>query len=154
MSLILSEQPGFTEIPDTTFDAGNVIAAATMKALNAAAKFAVVRDEQFWGFYKHGETVALPTSPADGYTYQRSELRYTWSWFWTGAAPGSALAGTQTTPSRGATSGQGHLLEFGADVVQATGVISTDVHYHKDGGSQTDTHDGILMVVTHAQRSR
>jgi len=44
-------------------------------------KFAAVRTEEFWGYYKNGETVALPVSPADGYAYAREELRYVWSIF-------------------------------------------------------------------------
>lgn len=154
MSLTLSSQPGFSDVPDSALNAGVAVSSETFKAISAAAKFGAVRNEQFWGYYKHGETVELPTSPADGYLYQRSELRYVWSWYWTGAAPGGALGGTQSAPGRGATSGQGHLLQFGGKVDQATGVVELDVSYHKDGGSQTDTHDGIVMVVTHAQRSR
>lgn len=154
MSLTLTAQPGFSEIADSAFDAGNPATAANMKALNADAKFAAVRTEEFWGYYKHGETVQVPTSPADGYAYSQAELRYTWSVFWTGAPPGSALNGTQVTPSRGATGGSGHLLQMGFFVDQATGLVSCDVSYHKDGGSQTDTHDGILVVTTLAKRSR
>lgn len=153
-TLVLGTQPGFAEVPDSAFDAGNPASAANLKAVNAEAKFAAVRTEEFWGYYKHGETVQLPISPADGYQYAREELRYTWSIWWTGAAPGSALNGTQITPSRGATGGPGHLLQMGFSIDQATGVLTCDVSYHKDGGSQTDTHDGILMVITHAKRQR
>ncbi len=153
-TLTLTSQPGFSEVPDSAFDAGNAASAANLKALNAAAKFAAVRTEQFWGYYKHGETVKLPISPADGYQYSRDELRYSWSVWWTGAPPGSPLDGTQATPSRGATGGPGHLLQTGFDISQATGLITCDVSYHKDGGAQTDTHDGILVVITHATRQR
>ena len=76
MSLSLGTQPGFTEIADSTFDAGNAASDSALKAVNAAAKFGVVRNEQFYGYYANGETVALPVSPADGYAYSRSELRY------------------------------------------------------------------------------
>lgn len=155
MSLTLSEAPGFTEVPSSAFDAGNPATAANLKALNADAAFAAVRNEEFWGYYKHGETVGTPVSGADGYAYSRSELRYVIaSVYWTGAAPGTALNGTQTAPAKGATSGAGHLLQMGFDVDQATGAVSCDVSYHKDGGSQTDTHDGILKIVTLAKRDR
>jgi len=152
--LTLSSQPGFAEIPDSTFDAGNAASATTLKALNAAAKFGVVRNEEFWGFYKNGETVALPISEADGYAYSREELRYSWSIYWTGAPPSSALAGTQTVPAQGATSGSGQLLEMGFYVDQATGLVSCKVDYYVTGGSQTSTEDGILLVITHAKRMR
>lgn len=153
-TLILSSQPGFSEVPDSAFDAGNPATAANMKSLNAAAKFAAVRAEEFWGFYKHGETVVLPISAADGYAYAREELRYTWSIYWTGSAPGTPLAGTQVVPTRGATGGPGHLLQMGFIVDQATGLVTCTVSYHKDGGAQTDTTDGILVVVTHGKRQR
>lgn len=152
MSLELSTEPGFTEIVDSTFNAGNPVTDVTAKALNANAAFAAVRTEEFWGFYKHGETVQLPVSPADGYEYERAELRYVWSVYWTGAAPGSALNGTQSVPSRGATGGQGTLLQMGFYVDQATGAVSCDVAYYKT--AQSDTHDGILVVTTIAKRDR
>ncbi len=153
-TLVLTSQPGFAEVQDSAFDAGNPATAANMKSMNAAAKFAAVRTEEFWGFYKHGETVVLPISPADGYAYSREELLYTWSVFWTGAAPGSPLLGTQVVPGKGATGGPGHLLQMGFMVDQATGLVDCTVSYHKDGGAQTDTTDGILVVVTQAKRSR
>lgn len=152
MSLTLSAQPGFTDIADATFNTGAAITAANVKALNADAKFGAVRNEQFWGYYKHGETVALPTSPADGYVYSRAELFYTFTLFWTGAPPGTALNGTQTTPTRGSTSGGGTLLQMGFDVDNATGVVSCEVDYFS--GTQHNTSDGILKVTVHAQRDR
>jgi hypothetical protein len=151
VSLTLSAQPGFTEIPDTTFAAGNAASSSAMTALNDDAKFAAVRNEQFFGYYRNGETVVLPVSPADGYEYSMSELRFSHSWYWTGSATGPC-AGTQTPPPRGATSGSGLLLQLGADVNQATGLVSTMVSYYKTG--EQDTNDGILLVITHAQRNR
>jgi len=149
--LTLAAIPGFTELPDASFAAGATASDADMKSLNADAKFAVVRNEQFWGFYKHGETVALPVSPADGYEYARNELLYSWSFYWSGSAPG-ALNGTHGTPARGATSGGGTLLEFGALVDPATGAVTCNVDYFS--GTQHNSNDGILLVITHAQRAR
>ena len=151
-TLVLSSQPGFTEVPDQSLDAGNPVSSAVLKALNAACKFAAVRTEQYWGYYKHGETVVLPISPADGYAYAREELRYTWSVYWTGAPPGSALLGTQVAPSRGATSGEGTVLSMGFDVDEASGMVECLVSYYKT--AQQDTHDGILMVMVHGTRGR
>ena len=150
-SLTLSSQPGFTDLAASLFDAGNTVSDTTAKALNDAARFAAVRNEQFWGFYRNGETVGLPTSPADGYTYARNELLYSWSFYWTGSAV-AALLGTHSTPTRGATTGGGTLLQAGAFVDPATGAVSTNVSYFKT--AQVDTNDGILVVVTHAQRNR
>lgn len=151
MSLTLSAVPGFSEIPDTSFAAGATASDSDMKTLNGDAKFAAVRNEQFWGYYRNGETVALPVSPADGYAYARNELICMWSWYWTGAATG-ACNGTQSAPPKGATSGGGTMLQSGANVDQTTGSVSTQVSYFD--GHQHDTNDGILLVVTFAQRLR
>jgi hypothetical protein len=151
MSLTLSTQPGFTEIPDSSFASGSPVSDSVMTAINEDAKFGVVRNEQFYGYYANGETVNLPVSPADGYSYSRPELFYAWSVYWTGSATGPCQ-GTETPPPRGATSGQGQLLQMGFNVDQATGLVSCNVSYFKT--SEQDTNDGILLVMTHAQRSR
>lgn len=150
MPLTLQVPPGFSEVPDSAFDAGNPVTAANMKALNAAVKFGVVRNEQFVADYKHGETVALPISPVDGYAYTRAELRYSWSLAYTGSASRDAAGVLQG----GATSGAGHMLFVNFSVNQQTGLVSCMVAYHKDGGAQTNSNDGILTVITHAQRNR
>jgi hypothetical protein len=150
MPLSLQTQPGFTEVPDSAFDAGNPVTSANLKALNAGAKFAAVRNEQFVAEYKHGETVTLPVSPVDGYQYTREELRYSWSVKYTASASRDASGKLQGGP----TGGPGHLLFMSFDVNQQTGLVSCVVAYHKDGGAQTNTNDGILTVITHAQRNR
>lgn len=151
-TLTLSTQPGFTDIPDSALNAGNPVTATTLKAVKNDAEFAAVRSEEFWGYYKHGETVQLPVSPADGYEYTRQELFYTWMWYWTGRPPSSPLNGTQTLPARGATTPGGTLLSLGSIVDQATGLITLDVSYFN--GNTTNSNDGILIVMIHAKRSR
>lgn len=151
MSLTLSAQPGFTELVDATFDDGNPLSSGVMKPLNADAKFAAVRNEQFWGYYRNGETIVLPVSAADGYQYSLSELVFAFSWYWTGSATGP-LEGTQSAPTRGSTSGGGTILQMGADIDQGSGLVSTLVSYYS--GTQHDTNDGILKVIIHAQRNR
>ncbi len=150
-SLTLPTAPGFTPIPPANFDAGNPATDSDLKALRANAEFAAVRNEQFWGYYRAGETVALPVSPADGYAYSRSECLYSWSIYSTGAAPAD-LAGTHTTPAPGGSTGSGEVLQMTALVNQASGAISMGVAYYRS--SQTNTVDGILLVITHAQRMR
>jgi hypothetical protein len=150
MSLTLLTIPGFTEIPDTAFNAGGVASDTVMKELNAAAKFATVRNEFFVGFYRIGETVQIPTSPADGYVYSRSELIYIGMPYYS-AGSTSALNGTTVPPAKGSTSGPGTLLEFGWYIDQATGAVSGGVDYF-GGGTQTNTTDGIVFVLTIAQR--
>lgn len=153
MSLTLSTQPGFTEIPDSDFSAGSAASDSDLKSLNGDTKFGVVRNEQFWGYYRNGETVQLPVSPADGYAYSRAELRYTWSIFYTGGC-NVPCNGTQTPPFQDRTGGPGQVLSLSANVDQSSGLVSTVTSYYKDGAAQTNTTDGVLMVMTHAQRQR
>ena len=150
-SLTLSASPGFTAIPPANFSAGNPATDVDLKALRSNAEFAAVRNEQVWGFYRNGETVALPVSPVDGYMYSRSECVYSWSIYSTGASPVD-LAGTHTTPAPGGSTGSGEMLQMTALVDQASGAVSMGVGYFKS--SQANTADGILLVITHAQRMR
>jgi hypothetical protein len=163
MSLTLSSSPAFAELIGSTFDAGAVPTAAEFQALNRDAKFAAVRNEQFWGYYANGHTVALPVSPADGYTYSRAELFYEASVVYTGA-PGTFTAGTHTLPTglfglppAGHATSQptaGVLLQLSTWTVdQATGLVAVGTSYW-DGSTQTVSGDGIVMVMVHAQRSR
>jgi len=153
MSLTLSQQPGFTQIPATDFETGSPATPTDMQALNSSAQFAAVRCEQFWGYYRNGDTVQLPVSPADGYAYSRAELIYVFSWYATGGA-GMACNGTQTPPTAGPNSGGGQVLSLNADVSNSTGLVSTLVAYYVTGGKQTNTNDGILKVTTIALRQR
>ena len=155
MTLTLMSQPGFAEVPPSALDPGQPVTDTNLKAVNSNAAFAAVRTEEFYGFYKHGETVELPVSPADTYRYAREELRYVIDEiYWTGAPPGGELNGTHELPSRGATGGPGTLLSFGFHVDQATGAVTCLVSYYVAGGSQTDTEDGILRITTIAKRQR
>lgn len=151
MSLSLGEQPGFTAVPANTFDADTPVVDSLFKQMSENAQFAAVRNEQFYGYYANGETVVLPVSPVDGYQYSRAELLYSWSVFWTGSAIGGT-EGQMAAPPKGPTSGDGQLLQFGANVDQASGLVSCGASYWKS--SEQDTNDGILLVITHAQRSR
>jgi hypothetical protein len=152
MSLTLTSQPGFTEIPVSTFADGNPASDSAFKSLNAATKFAAVRNEQFYGYYANGQTVVLPVSPADGYQYSREELMYAWS-LYSSSSPTDFEPGQETPPVTGPPSGSGTLLGIGPWWVdQATGVVHLTTSYFKS--SQSVTTDGILCVITHAQRQR
>ena len=93
----------------------------------------------------------LPVSPAEGYTYQLSELVFAWSLYST-ASHAAALAGTQTPPTAGGNSGAGTLLGVNMNVSPTSGLVTCVVAYFT--GTTTATTDGILMVVVHAQRNR
>lgn len=150
-SLTLTSAPTFTEVADDELDPGFVLTQAVMQAINEAVNWAAVSVEDFWGYYKDGEAVVLPVSPADGYTYSREELVYTWEIYDTRPATG-ALNGTQSAPSTGAASGAGSILQMGFNVDQTTGDVTCKVDYYQQSAAETDTNDGILLVHTLARR--
>jgi len=152
MSLTLTGgPPTFTEIPDEDLDAGQILTAAILQAINADANWAAVSCEDFWGYYRNRETVALPTSAADGYAYSRMELLYTWEIYDTHPSTG-ALNGTQSAPTTGPPSGPGPILQMGFYVNQSSGLVNCQVSYYQNNSSETDTTDGILLVHTLARR--
>lgn len=69
-------QNNYIESSGTEFGAGNVVGDTTIQNLNGNAKFGIVRKEEFTSTLAGGATVALPTSPTDGYSYTRNELLY------------------------------------------------------------------------------
>jgi hypothetical protein len=152
MSLTLTGgPPSFVEVPDEDLDAGEILTQAILQAINADVDWAVVSIEDFWGYYKNGETVQLPTSAADGYNYTRQELLYTWEIWDTHPATG-ACNGTQSAPGVGAASGSGTILQMGFNVNQGTGAVACEVDYYQQSAAETNTNDGVLLVHTLARR--
>ena len=151
--LRLSAQPGFVELADAGLETGVDLAGAAVRQIAANAAFGAVRTERFQGYYRNGETVQLPVSPADGYEYSRAECCYAWSVYWSGSAMGP-LNGTQEAPERGATGSPGHLWKMGGYVDQATGEVSCDNAYERERGGAQANHDGILLVITFGKRLR
>jgi hypothetical protein len=160
MPLSLSGQPGFTEIDPTTFNTGNAITQDVNGQLNTNTNFAAVRNEQFWGWYRNGDTIALPVSPEDGYKYARNELLYSIAGLSTMPISGSFTPGQQTLPTFGGgpVGGRGaggqilYLAPWDIDVT--TGVVSLVTHYFVSGGMEGPTNDGALKVMVLAQRNR
>jgi len=156
--LTFSQQPGAVDLVDSTFDQDKPVTDVALKQLNQNAKFGMVRVEFFQGYYKNGETVALPVSPVDGYAYARAELRYVWSVY-------------STRPATGATNGTANPPALGSEQIGGGGVDGVDVFTayveHKnstnrglvhcqiimgDGTNQTITSSGVLYVTTIAER--
>jgi hypothetical protein len=80
----------FAEIPLTEFIPGHSLRASTVLAIKKNVDEAVLTPE-FFGptVHANGDTIALPVSAVDGYTYARSELTYIWTWADTTPAPGT-----------------------------------------------------------------
>lgn len=75
----------FFEIPITNFIPGRPLTEQTVTQLAENVKESAYAIE-FFGPFNHvqGDTVSLPTSPTDGYTYSRKELLSIWQWHDTG----------------------------------------------------------------------
>lgn len=144
MPITLQQIPGFSDLADTNFNAETYALGINFARTVDNSKFGIVRPEVFVGRYINGDTVPLPTSIIDGYTYQREELSYAYSF---------ALTGGTSTSSNGVPSQPGAIRYLAALVNQATGVVGTNVEYLVgDGSAPTITSDGTLTVFTFATR--
>jgi hypothetical protein len=82
------------------------------------------------GSHATGDTIALPTSPIDGYVYSRSELQYLWYWSDTTNQTGSDLR----VP-----------LFFGS-INDSTGVVTLHVWRLPPGTSPVDDNDTLARI--------
>lgn len=126
----------FTDLDDSLFFAGRVLGHTPLQTVNRNTKFSILRPEIFLANYTNGQTVALPTSPVDGYVYARNELDYLGAVLNTGA-------------------GQGGIRAESVRVNPATGLISAQVQFEKDGlfgGGIAYGYDATVAVVTVARR--
>ena len=134
----LSGTVSFSDLDSSKFAGGKKALEPDTLVLSRNARFAAVRPEFFVTTRRHGQMVALPTSPLDGYAYTRAELRYfyirqdTW-------VPGVI----------------GSLLTLHGFIRQDTGVVTLNTFYLKSGSSptQTNTNNGTYRVITVATRS-
>jgi hypothetical protein len=147
MTLALTTVPGFNDLSSVPLQANKFSIGVHISAINANASFGLVRLEIFTGVYAHGDTVALPVSPVDGYTYQRSELMYLW-----------VPANTADQKTGWASYREPWTMWYGIwNVDQTTGEVSSEIGYrgnndHKD--RQATTNDGIVQVFVIAQRQK
>jgi hypothetical protein len=145
MPLQLNAIPGFADINDSNFAAEQYAVGLNFQRILDNTKLGIVRPEVFVGRYINGETVLLPTSPVDGYTYSRDELRYIWHF---------GLTGGTSSANNGAPSAAGALRYIGAIVDPNSGAVTTSVEYLvANGSAPTVTHDGTVEVFTVATRA-
>jgi len=148
--LTMSSIPGFFDLADTAIAGDKPLTDDVMLKISHNAKFAAVRPETFYGWYKNAETVVLPTSPVDGYVYKREELGYEVA-AWCTRLPVGATGGTTTKPSAsGGNSGAGNLYwcEFWVEEKNEAnpGKVHCVVSYYVQGGAETVTNDGFVKV--------
>lgn len=149
--------PGFVDIPDGNLAADQPLTDYDLTKISNNAKFAAVRPETFYGWYKNGETVMIPVSPVDGYVYARAELEYTVAaWCSRSPAGGAATNGALTKPARAdVNDGPGtlFLMDFWVEEKNETnpGLVHCEVHYWNNG-SEVSTNGGFVKVRTIATR--
>ncbi len=138
--ITLSAIPTYVDIPDTDFAVDQPVKASTLTQMAHNAKFAMVRREVFVGLFTNGETVAAPVSPIDGYQYSYAEITFWWT-------RNFSYDAALKKPS-----GSGCIYRWD-DSVSSAGVVSTQTQYYVDGGADTVTNDGQLLVVLLCQRN-
>lgn len=148
--------PGAVDIPDSNLAADEPVTDYTLQKISNNAKFAAVRPETFYGWYKNGETVKIPTSAVDGYVYNRQELEYEVAAWCTRPASG-ATNGSQTKPDRASTNGgAGCILwcDFWVEEKNGgnPGLVHCSVSYYDHEGHEWPTNDGFVEVRTIATR--
>lgn len=136
--------PGFADVPDSALAAEQYAQGVLLGRIAENAAMGMVRPEVFVTEQKHGDTVALPVSPVDGYQYSRDELVYMWG-----------ITST-ANPSTGAPSANNQLIWFAQWFVdQTTGVVTSEIWYSNDDGKKTNkTNDGTLTVYTIGSRRK
>lgn len=150
--LLLNAVPGFADLDEATIAAEEVLTDDALVKICQNAKFAAVRPERIYmGFYKNGDTVGLPVSPVDGYTYTQDEILYDWFLYSTRAPAAGFIAGQADPPAISA--GQpANLYWLKVDIDDTTGLVDLWVSYYKQGEAETITHDGIVKVYANGQR--
>jgi hypothetical protein len=151
--MTIRSSPGFVDLPDANIAAASVVTDDSLVKILQNAKLGCVRLEViFMGYYKHGDTIPQPVSPVDQYTYARTEVIYDFTLYSTRAPAVGFVSGQATAPVI-AILQPGNLYWKRAVINDATGVVSIDVSYYKQGGSETITHDGIVKVYAMGQRA-
>ena len=142
--ITLTQIPGFADIPARTLNAEQMALASTMARMASNAAFGMCSFECFVGLYHDGDTVALPTSAMDGYTYAREELTYIWT------VQSSANFNTNWI------TGPDSLWFCAWKVDQVTGAVSSLEAYRRSGSNYqgAQSADGTLCVFTIAQRQK
>ena len=155
MGFTFAAIPVFNDVADANLAGNQPLTDAVIQMLSANAKFAAVRPEVlFAGFYGHGDTVILPVSPVDGYTYLRSEVSYVALIYSNRSRAGVYTPGQLTPPDQSSSQPQNGLYNMPGcwDINDLTGVVNLRTSYYSGGGAEVVTTDGILKVYAVCQR--
>jgi hypothetical protein len=131
--LTMSAIPGFFDLADSAIAGGQPLTDDSMLKISHNAKFGAVRCELIYmGFYTSGNTVPTPTSPVDGYAYQRSECVFIPIFASSRQPAAGFVPGQATFPSLANNDlGTGSLLivPYELDINDATGLVTCQVYF-------------------------
>ena len=151
--LTMNAIPGFFDIADSAIAAGQPLTDDAILKLSHNAKFGAVRCEVFYmGFYTSGSTVPTPTSPVDGYPYQRGECVFIPIFASSrqpaaGFVPGQAAFPTLANNDLG--TGNLLIVPYELDVNDATGTVTCQVYFSGNAAQN----QGTVKVYCVAMRS-
>ena len=129
----------FSEVDEGSFVPGATLRASDVLQIKRNIDEAILTPE-FFGVYEFvtGDTVPLPVSPVDGYTYSRDELTYVWAW--------NAVRPAVST-------GQVRIPIFYGGVNQSTGVVNLACWRLTDHYVDDDNADCHIKMVIVARRN-
>ncbi|HEV2380341.1 MAG TPA: hypothetical protein VG206_11165 [Terriglobia bacterium] len=151
--LTMSVIPGFFDIADSALAGGQPLTDDSILKISHNAKFAVVRNEIIYmGFYASGNTVPTPTSPVDGYSYQRSECAFI-PIFASSRQPAAGFVPGQASfpilANNDLGSGTIVVVPYELDVNDSTGLVTCQVYFSGNAAQN----QGTVKVYCIAMRS-
>jgi hypothetical protein len=155
--LTWATEPGAVDLPDSNLATDQPLTDYSLTKISNNAKFAAVRPETFYGWYKAGETVLIPASAVDGYVYSRAELEYeVAAWDSRAPASGQSANGASSKPLRASVNAAaGTLFDMFFSVEEKSdanpGLVHCFVSFW-DNGTEHQTNSGMVKVRVIATR--
>lgn len=147
-SLTISSPPELSTHPDSDFAQDKPLTSLLLNSMSDSSKFSAVAAEVvYMGEFVHGDTVPLAVSPADGFEYERAQMKYVKSWRWT----------TGGAKFKHPDYADGQLHRISSHVDPDTGEVSSVVIYQPKSGLFTSsdsvvTNNGRIAVWAFCQR--
>src|ERR1039458_5925437 len=146
-TLTAAVKPTWSQQQASTFVTDLAYSTDVLVALNNNSKFAVLAQECLsMGEFYTGETVPTPVSPADGYAYAYSEVKFVFSWRWT------TLQGSYVAPPWTPDEQLGSMFAS----VSSIGAVTVKVGWAQNSGENynEESTDGRIAVFAFCQRTR
>lgn len=151
--LTFSAIPGFFDLADSAIAGNQPLTDDSLQKISHNAKFAAVRCEIiFMGYFTNGDTVPVPSSPVDGYTYSRAEAQMM-GFVYSSRAPAAGFIAGQAAPPAlvNNSNGTGNVIAspYQFDIDDATGVVTYETYWSGNGAQA----EGTIKVFAVCQRS-